>query len=79
MDSSEGYTVTGVELAMLKLKSKWEPNLEFLSFQFSVVLGLVGRGGLHAPRGMVKCLKSFGHPCLQKKKKVVCSQALYHS
>ena len=35
------------------------PNLEFLSFQFSVVLGLVGQVRLHAPRGIVKCLKSF--------------------
>ena len=45
------------------------PILEFLSFQFSVVLGLVGRVRLHAPRGIVKCLKSFRHPSLQKKKK----------
>ena len=44
------------------------PILEFLSFQFSVVLGLVGRVRLHAPRGIVKCLKSFTQVCKKKKK-----------
>lgn len=69
VDSSEGYTVTDV--GYVETEIQMGPNLEFLFFQFSVVFGLVGWVGLHAPRGIVKCLKSFRRPSLQKKKKSV--------